>query len=61
MKSTLNGDALTTADNLMTKRYKTIAQSTGFTPHSAQAHFGINGSGMHTNMSLVKGGKMPSR
>ena len=53
-------DALRTADNIMTFKLavKTLAQKNG--PHDTfmpKPIFGINGSGMHTNMSLFQGGK----
>ena len=53
-------DALTTADNIMTFKYavKSIANAYGvhatFMPKPI---FGINGSGMHCNLSLFKDGK----
>jgi glutamine synthetase len=54
------GDALRTADNVITFKFvtKTIAQKHGL--HASfmpKPIFGINGSGMHTNISLFKNGK----
>jgi glutamine synthetase len=54
------GDALKTADNVITFKFvtKTIAQKNGL--HASfmpKPIFGINGSGMHTNISLFKNGK----
>jgi len=49
------GDALTTADNVITFKYatKTIALQNGLhASFMAKPIFGINGSGMHTNCSL---------
>lgn len=53
-------DALKTADNVITFKFvtKTIAQKNGL--HASfmpKPIFGINGSGMHTNISLFKNGK----
>ncbi len=53
-------DALKTADNIMTFKLavKTLAQKNGLhATFMPKPIFGINGSGMHTNMSLFKGGK----
>ena len=53
-------DALRTADNIMTFKLavKTLAQKNGLHATIMPIHiFGINGSGMHTNMSLFRGGK----
>ncbi len=53
-------DALTTADRVMTFKFavKTIAQRHGLhATFMAKPIAGINGSGMHTNMSLMRGGE----
>ncbi len=53
-------DALTTADNIMTFKYvvSAIAEKNGYcATFMPKPIFGINGSGMHCNMSLFKNGK----
>ena len=54
------GDALTTADNVITFKFatKTIALMNGLhATFMAKPVYGINGSGMHTNCSLFKDGE----
>ena len=54
------GEALKAADNIMTFKLavKTLAQKNGLhATFMPKPIFGINGSGMHTNMSLFKDGK----
>ncbi len=53
-------DALTTADNIMTFKYAVKAVAAQFGLHATfmpKPIFGINGSGMHCNISLFKNGK----
>ena len=52
-------DALTAADNIMTFKFavKTLAQKNGLhATFMPKPIFGVNGSGMHTNMSLFRDG-----
>lgn len=54
------GPALSTADNIMTFKLvvKTMAKKHGlFASFMPKPLYGVNGSGMHTNMSLTKNGK----
>ncbi len=54
------GPALRTADNIMTFKLvvKTMAKKHGlFASFMPKPLYGVNGSGMHTNMSLTKNGK----
>ena len=53
-------DALTTADNILTFRYAVKAVANKMGVHATfmpKPIFGINGSGMHCNLSLFKDGK----
>lgn len=53
-------DALTTADNIVTLRYAVKAVASRYDLHATfmpKPIFGINGSGMHCNISLFKDGK----